>query len=455
MKLDGHPCLVVGGGGIAYQKIQQLIDSKAHVTVIAPKIHTFIQSLPVEIKKRDYKNDDVAKYQLIIAATDYKQVNRQIYHDANKRGIPVNVVDDPELCSFYMGSVYKDGDLKIAISTNGKCPSFGRFLRDHIQNISRGLWGRSLDQLALKREQIIQALFSYSKKKELLERFIKQKYQNIKKTKSNRGKVFLVGAGPGDPELITARGLRAIQDANVIVHDALVHPHLVFEINPLAEKIFVGKRGDKHSVSQKVIETLLVEEAKKGRTVVRLKGGDPFIFGRGGEEAISLAEAGIVFEVVPGVTAGIGAAAGFGIPLTYRGQVNSTLFITGHQCDNGDSHDWETLAKLDTTLVFYMGMNRIKEIVRGLVINGKPDDTPVAIVQNATMVNQAIVTSKLKNINKDIEKIRLNNPSVIIIGDVVNQYSKLRGCLDYLPSQMVEPLGELGFDLWKNQAVTA
>ncbi len=455
MKLDNQPCLVVGGGKIAFQKIKQLLDSQAHVTVIAPRIHTFIKSLPVKIKKRKYKSEDVTKYQLIIAATDYKQVNRKIYHDANKKNIPINVVDHPELCSFYMGSVYKDGDVKIAISTNGKCPSFGKFLRDHIQNISSGLWGRSLDQLALKREKIIQVLSSYSKKKEVMDHFIKRNYQNITKTKSNRGKVFLVGAGPGDPELITARGLRAIQDANVIVHDALVHPHLVFEINPFAEKIFVGKRGDKHSVTQEDIHTLLIEEANKGRIIVRLKGGDPFIFGRGGEEAMSLAEAGTVFEVIPGVTAGIGAAAGFGIPLTYRGQVNSTLFITGHQCSNGDPHDWKTLVELDTTLVFYMGMKRIREIVRGLILNGKSEDTPIAIVQNATMVNQAIVTSTLKNIYKDIKKVRSNNPSIIIIGEVVNHYRKLKRCLDSMPSQMVEPLGDLGFDLWKNQAVTA
>ena len=455
MKLEGQPCLVVGGGKIAYQKIQQLLDSKAHVTVIAPGIHESIQSLSVEVIKRKYKREDSKSYQLIIAATDDMKVNSQIYHDASERGIPINVVDQPKICSFYMGSVYQDGDVKIAVSTNGKCPTFGRFLRDHIQNISRGLWGKNLGQLALKREKIIKALSTYSKKKEVMEKFIKRRCQNISKTQPARGKVFLVGAGPGDPELITVKGLQAIQRADVIVYDALIHPHLVFEINPLAKKIFVGKREDKHSVSQETIHMILTEEAQKGRQVVRLKGGDPFIFGRGGEEAMALAKEDIPFEAVPGVTAGIGAAAGFGIPLTHRGQANSTLFVTGHQCSWADSQDWETLAKLDSTLVFYMGMKRLNKIVRGLIENGKSIETPIAIIQNATMINQAILTSTLESIFTDIKKMTSRTPSIIIIGEVVSNYTKFQECLDTLPSQKTAPMGDLGFDIWNNQSVTA
>ena len=455
MKLENEPCLVVGGGKIALHKIHQLVDSKALVTVVSPKISKSIYSLPVTVINRRYQASDLEGIKLVFATTDDKEVNQKIFEDSNKRGLPVNVVDQPNLCSFYMGSVYQDGDLKVAVSTNGKCPSFGTYIKDHIKNFSKGLWGKALDDLAIKRENIIKTLSSYTDKKEVINTLVRKRLKEGGSADKPGGKVFLVGAGPGDPELITAKGLRLIQSADVILHDALIHPHLVFEINPLAKKIFVGKRENKHSVSQEAINSILVEEAKKGSQVVRLKGGDPFIFGRGGEESMSLAKAGVAFEVVPGVTAGIGAAAGFGIPLTHREKAPGTLLVTGHQCSRADSQDWKTLARLDATLVFYMGMKRFGEIVSGLTQNGKPVDTPVAIVQNATMVNQEILISTLKNIIVDIEKIKWQTPSVIIIGEVVSYYRELRECLNTLPSQMVMPMQDLGFDIWKNDTVSA
>ncbi len=455
MKLENEPCLVVGGGKIALQKIYQLVDCKALVTAVSPKISKSISSLPVTTINRRYQTSDLEGVKLVIAATDDKEVNQKIFEDSNRRGLLVNVVDKPNLCSFYMGSVFQDGDLKVAVSTNGKCPSFGTYIRDHIKNFSKGLWGKALDDLAIKREQIIKTLSNYTDKKEIIGRLVRKRLKENGSADKIRGKIFLVGAGPGDPELITTKGLRAIQSADVILHDALVHPHLVFEINPLAKKIFVGKREDKHSVTQETIHLIMIEEAAKGRQVVRLKGGDPFIFGRGGEEAMSLAEADVAFEVVPGVTAGLGAAAGFGIPLTHRDDATSTLFITGHQCRSEVSQDWETLAKLNSTLVFYMGMKRLGVIVSGLTKNGKPADTPVAIVQNATMVNQEILISTLKNISSDIENLKQQTPSVIIIGEVVNYYRKLRGCLNARPSQMTIPMQGVGFDIWQNKTVSA
>jgi siroheme synthase-like protein len=209
MKLDDHPCLVVGGGKIAFQKINQLLESRAQVTVIAPKISDKIQCLPVQLMKREYNYSDIKNKQLIIAATNNNQINKQIYKDAYRQGIPVNVVDQPHLCSFYMGSVYSDGDLKVAISTNGKCPSFGIFLRDHIQNISKGLWGISLDKLSIIRKKIIQTSSTYKDKKNMMGDIVSQKCKQIISKKKAKGKVVLVGAGPGDPELITAKGIRA------------------------------------------------------------------------------------------------------------------------------------------------------------------------------------------------------------------------------------------------------
>ena len=455
MKLEHCDCIVVGGGRIALQKIQQLLDSRAKVTVIAPDIISDIQSLQVKLVYRKYKSSDVGQSKIVIAATNDEKVNRLIYNDASHKGIPVNVVDQPELCSFYMGSVYQDDELKIAISTNGKCPSFGTYIKDYIKNISKGMWGKSLSELAITREKIIKTLSSYSEKKEVMARIVRQKLKSDKTSKTVIGKVFLVGAGPGDPELITAKGLRAIQHADIILHDALIHPHLVFGINPIAKKIFVGKREDRHSVSQETIHSIMVDEASRGKQVVRLKGGDPFIFGRGGEEVMALAKDRIKFEIIPGVTAGLGAASGFGIPLTHRDDATSTLFITGHQCRTAKKQDWATLSKLNSTLVFYMGVRRIDAIVEGLIKNGMDKDTPIAIVQNATLNSQAIITSNLGEIVRKVQKYKKLTPAIIIIGSVVNNYHNLKQYIESMPSDIVSPIDEINFDIWSNESIKA
>jgi len=455
IKLENEPCLVIGGGKIALQKIKQLKASYAKVTVSAPSIIEEIRSCGVSVNLSNYESGNLNGYKLVIAATSDKTTNRQIYEDAQKQGIPVNVVDQPELCSFYMGSVFQDGDLKVAISTNGKCPSFGKYLRDHISNSSKGMWGKALHQLALKREKIINSISSYSQKQQLMEKIVNSTKNKFFPNQVKRGKVFIVGAGPGDPGLITVKGLQAINNADVILHDSLVHPHLVFEINPGAEKIFVGKREGKHSVSQETIQSLLIAAANKGKLVVRLKGGDPFIFGRGAEEAEALAKAGITFEVIAGVTAGIGAAAGFGIPLTSRNEAQSTTLITGHQCEKKGKHNWKALAELDSTLVFYMGVKNIREIVTGLTNNGKSGSTPLAIVQNGTMVSQQIFISTLENVEKELKGITLKTPAVIIIGEVVNHHQRLQKYVDSIPADYVDPVGDFGFDIWKNEVVVA
>ena len=455
MKLEKQTCLVVGGGKIAFQKIKQLLDSNADVIVVSPKVIKEINSLPITIVNRKYCSTDVGQSKIIIAATNDEKINHKIYEDASAKGVPVNVVDNPDLCSFYMGSVYQDGDLKLAISTNGKCPSFGIYLKDHVKNMSKGLWGVALEQLAYKRKIIIQTLKSYSSKKEVIGKLVTDLLSNSVKKEVFHGKVSLVGAGPGDPELITMKGLLAIQNADVILHDALIHPHLVFEINPLAKKVFVGKREGKHSVSQEVIHLIMAQEVAKGKKVVRLKGGDPFMFGRGGEEIIALSRENIPFEVIPGITAGLGAASEFGIPLTHRDDATSTLFITGHQCQKSNEQDWAILAKLHATLVFYMGMRRLKEIVNGLMDNGKDERTPIAIIQNATLNSQKIIISDLTSILGKISHHETITPSVIIIGEVVNNYFKIQEYLKNIPSNMVQPLGDLGFDIWKTHGIDA
>ena len=286
-------------------------------------------------------------------------------------------------------------------------------------------------------------------------KLVKDLLSNSVKKDVSHGKVSLVGAGPGDPELITMKGLLAIQNADVILHDALIHPHLVFEINPLAKKVFVGKREGKHSVNQEVIHLIMAQEVAKGKKVVRLKGGDPFMFGRGGEEIIALSKEKIPFEVIPGITAGLGAASEFGIPLTHREDATSTLFITGHQCEKSNEQDWGILAQLQATLVFYMGMRRLREIVNGLMDNGKDEKTPIAIIQNATLNSQKIILSDLSSILGKISHHATITPAVIIIGKVVNNYFTIQEYLRNIPSNVVQPLGDLGFDIWKIHGMDA
>lgn len=455
MKLQGEPCLVVGGGKIALQKVRQLEKSQAVITVVAPSLTDEFSGKKIIHISDTYKRKYLSNQKIVIAAVDNVGVNRQIYEDADELNLPVNVVDAPELCSFYMGSVFEDGDLKIAVSTNGACPSFGQFVRDHIKTISKGLWGKSLSTLALHRKRVIQSLTDYSQKQKTLSQLVMQEEALQIQSPKKQGKVFLVGAGPGDPELITVKGYHAIKEADVILHDALIHPHLVFEVNPLAEKIFVGKRNGKHSINQETIHSILIEEVKKGRQVVRLKGGDPFIFGRGGEEADALAEKNIPFEVIAGVTAGIGAAAGYGIPLTHRDEADKTLFITGHQCDQRGNHNWKQLADLDATLVFYMGLKNLPVIVKGLTDNGKSTETPLAIIQNATLPQQQMLVSTLSGIKNELIKQRVKTPAVIIIGEVVSHYEKIQDCVESLPAGILRSVDENGFDFWRREFVEA
>lgn len=423
-KTENKSCLVIGGGKIAFVKSCQLLECKAEVTVISPEFSAEFDSILLNRIYRKYKTGDVKKFELVIAATDDENVNEQISREAGKSSIPVNVVDNPDLCSFYMGSVYQDKELKIAVSTNGKCPAFGSYIRNYIKETSSGKWGNSLKRLSVARARIYKQTMSFDSKKTTLGKLIsiEEKRNKLKK----QGKVFLVGAGPGDPELITLKGARVIKIADVILYDALVNPRIVFDFNPVAEKIFTGKRKGRHSIHQDEINGLMKAEFNKGKTVVRLKGGDPTIFGRGGEESGFLAENKIPFEIIPGITAGIGATTYFGIPLTMRHIADSVIFMTGHQCYGADKNDWSAIAELNSTLVIYMGLSKLKIITANLLKNGKKAETPVAVIQNGTLQSQRILVSKLKDINRETEEQNPETPALIVIGDVVKQHHKLK-----------------------------
>ncbi len=451
IKLDGSPCLVIGGGTVAEQKIEQLLIAQTHITVIAPKLSVPIRKLASEnritIRNRPFRKGDSKGFALIFGTTDAPNINRKIYNEACHKNIPVNIADVPELCSFYLSSVHRDGDLCIAVSTNGKSPTLGKIIRNRIKDQFGPEYTKLLKKLGESRPSVFETASDYETRKKLFEAIVAKEmklldalsaqkntpvvpHETSPRSKANKktGTVLLVGAGPGDPELITVKGLKALQKADVVLYDYLIDKNLLAQTKAGAERIFVGKKYGKFRLDQNYINTLLISKAKEGKTVVRLKGGDPFVFGRGGEEAEALFEAGIEFEIVPGITAAVAASAYAGIPLTDRRYSSSFALIAGHKSKSGIRRavNWKALATGIDTVAVYMGVSKIEEIVSTFMKNGRPPGTPVAIIQNSTFASQKTITGTLGTIIDRIRSDPLRAPALIIIGEVVRLQSKLR-----------------------------
>ncbi|MBC8310757.1 MAG: uroporphyrinogen-III C-methyltransferase, partial [Candidatus Marinimicrobia bacterium] len=427
LKLENEPSLVVGGGNIAFQKIQQLLDSKSKITVISPECNQDVSDLIYDGRIQWIQDNYHSKFinfpKVIIGATSNKVVNKSIYEDAQKLGIPVNIVDQPHLCSFYLGAVHSEGDVKVAVSTNGKSPAVAKKIRNMITQLLPKETASIVGELGKIRKSIQSSVDTYSERKQIFDTIVENQFSTA------NGKVSLVGAGPGDPELISIRGAKAISTADVLVYDSLVHPDLLKLAHPNADLIFVGKRCGKHSTVQEHIEDLMVTHATKGKYVVRLKGGDPFVFGRGGEEAEALAKNKISFEVIPGVSAGLGSAAYSGIPLTHRDYASGTIFLTGHSATDENAMDWNAIVKSKMTLVIYMGVKNATEISQKLIQNGMNGDMPTAIIQHATLPFQKIYETTLQELSNEIENSEIKAPAIIIIGKVVSLKNKFENYL--------------------------
>jgi len=444
LKLENEHVLVVGGGKVAEQKVKGLLEVNAKVTVIAPHVTPRIEAYAYEnklaVKFREYQQGDVDKFLLVFAATNNPNVHQDIFADATSRNIPVNVVDVPDLCNFYLASIFHNGELKVAVSTNGKSPALGKIIRDRIAvEFGKG-YPELLDTLGEIRPSIHSIYSDPEKRKEALEKIVAdelKKREGSSISLSNgqitplhsvgtptlvneSGKVVLVGAGPGDPELISVKGLRAIQSADVIAYDALVSPDLLFSAPSHCEKIFVGKCSGGHYVLQEETNKILIAKAKEGKKVVRLKGGDPFVFGRGGEELQALRSEGIDVEIIPGITAGIGIPTMLGIPLTHRGVASSVVFVTGTEVSNKEKDtDWQHISAVDT-IVVYMGIKKMPEIVAKLLVAGRPLTTPVAVVFGGTTSKQIVIEGQLQNIVEKLQQIDTSSAGIIIIGETVN-----------------------------------
>jgi uroporphyrin-III C-methyltransferase/precorrin-2 dehydrogenase/sirohydrochlorin ferrochelatase len=446
LDLRGRPGTVVGGGEVARAKAETLLRSGVRVTVVAPELCPRLAELTLlgalRHEARRFQPGDLVGAEIVIAATDDPSVNEAVSNAARALRVPVNVADNPALSSFIMPAVIDRAPLQIAVSTGGASPVLARRLRALIEAAVPAAYGRLASLAArfraLSRERIPDA----AARKRFWERVMDGPVAELVLAGRERdavsaleneiagrpvpsGMVYLVGGGPGNPELLTLRALRVLQNADVLLHDALVSDAIVDLARREAERIYVGKEADNHALKQDEINLLLVRLAREGRRVVRLKGGDPFIFGRGGEEIETLAEHGVPFEVVPGVTAAAGAAAYSGIPLTHRDYAHSCVFVTGHLKHGEPELDWEALATPRQTLAIYMGVHGLPLICERLVQHGLPRDLPAAIVQRATLERQRVLIGTLATLPELAARARLKPPALVIVGEVVRLHDKL------------------------------
>ncbi|TAJ80619.1 MAG: uroporphyrinogen-III C-methyltransferase [Gallionellaceae bacterium] len=437
-------CLVVGGGAVARRKADVLLQAGAKVRVVALEIDAELaQQQGVETIVARFEEKHLDGVTLIIAATDDRDTNRQVSELAQARNIPVNVVDAPELCSFIMPAILDRSPLMVAFSSGGASPVLARMMRAKLetaipQNYSRLAAFAERFRAAVKTRVIDPAkrrifwenVFEGVVAEKVLsgdEASAEAMLQQMLQSEDNiqHGEVYLVGAGPGDPDLLTFRALRLMQKADVVLYDNLVSKPIVEMTRRDAERIFVGKKRADHSLQQEEINLLLVRLAKEGKRVLRLKGGDPFIFGRGGEEIETLAAEGIAFQVVPGITAASGVASYAGIPLTHRDHAQSCMFVTGHLKDGTMNLDWDALARPKQTVVVYMGLHGLDTLCAELVKHGLPDTTPIAIVQHGTQPTQRVITGTLATLPAIAAREKPQAPTLIIVGGVVALREKL------------------------------
>ena len=428
LKIRNRPCLVVGGGKIAYQKIRQLIQSEADITVLSDEcIDEIIMFKNINWIKSKYNKRYLSGYRLVISATSDNEVNKAVYHDAENIGIPVNIVDQPELCSYYFGSVHTEGDLKIAVSTNGQSPSAAKQIKKVLIKALPNRIDSIINRFSELRKKLKDNM-SYEERKKIFDSLAK------KDIISEIGTVSIVGAGPGSPDLLTIKAAEVISRADIILYDALIHSDILSLSSENTKKIFVGKRSGKKCINQNTINQMLLEYAQSNKRVVRLKGGDPFLFGRGGEEAIFLRNHHISVYIVPGITSGIGVATQAGIPLTHRDYSQGVLFITGHESDNKEKINWNLVSKLDMTLVIYMGYAKLKTIVSNLIIEGKDPSTPIGLIQKGTTGDEKILIGEISSIHEKIKVEKLETPIIIVIGKVLDIYKYLKDYIEIIPT---------------------
>lgn len=449
LNIQGRRCVIIGGGEVALRKATLLARAGGSLHIISEEVSAEVQALCAEhggtitLERFDASQLDDAT--LVIGATDDKHVNAAVSAAAHARKIPVNIVDQPALCSFIMPAIVDRSPVVIAISTGGSSPVLTRRLKELNETLVPGRIANLARLLGSLRAQVKQQLprfadrirfweetleseipeLVYAGQEETAQARILERLQSKQAATNKTGEVYLVGAGPGDPDLLTLRALRLMYKADVVLYDRLVSPEIMLKLRPDAEKIHVGKQRSQHTLPQESINQMLVRLASEGKKVLRLKGGDPFIFGRGGEELETLARAGIPFQVVPGITAASGCAAYAGIPLTHRDYAQSVRFLTGHLKEGELNLDWELLVREHQTLVFYMGLVGLQQICEQLVAHGMDEQMPAAVIQQGTTANQRVVCGTVSTLAQLVVEHEIVAPTITIIGRVVNLRQQL------------------------------
>ena len=448
LNVRSQPCLVVGGGDVAARKVELLLKAQASITLVAPELCVALTALSKTGKLTHlaavFRDEHVGGQRVVIAATDDEAVNRVVAEAAQRKNIPVNVVDRPELCTFIMPAIIDRSPVIVAVSSGGASPVLVRLLRARLESLVPAAYGRLAKLVSSFRDKVKARFAPGADRRVFWERVLQgsvaemvyagrdaEARATLEKQLAGtqggiaQGEVYLVGGGPGDPDLLTFRALRLMQQADVVVYDRLVSKQVLELVRRDAEKLYAGKERDNHAIPQEDINQLLVRLAKEGKRVLRLKGGDPFIFGRGGEEIETLAAEGIPFQVVPGITAASGCAAYSGIPLTHRDYSQAVVFVTGHLQDGTVNLNWKALAQPNQTVVFYMGLHGVPAICAGLTGHGMPATTPVALVQQGTTPNQRVFVSTLAQLPELVQKESIKPPTLIIVGEVVRLHEKL------------------------------
>jgi uroporphyrin-III C-methyltransferase / precorrin-2 dehydrogenase / sirohydrochlorin ferrochelatase len=451
LEMSDRQAVVVGGGVVAARRAEYLVRCGARVTVFAPALSEDFFELrdrpSFRHAARDPEPKDFEGSPVCFIATEDQRLQEAALKAAKAAGALLNVADQPRLCDFIMPSIVDRSPLVIAISTGGASPILGRMLKARLETLIPAAYGRMANLMSRFRERVAEAMPSQTMRRRFWEAVLEgpigeaalsgdehaagahlaREIEHVREHQdmTPRGEVYLVGAGPGDPDLVTFRALRLMQKADVVLYDRLIGEGVMNLVRREAERIYVGKRPDDHELPQEEIGALLVRLATAGKRVLRLKGGDPFMFGRGGEEIEALAAHGVPFQVCPGVTAAIGASAYAGIPLTHRDHAQACVFVTGHGKDGKLDLDWTALLQPRQTVAIYMGLRNLEALTKEFVARGASADLPAAIVDNATRLNQKVVVGTLATLAAKARAAELRGPSIVIVGTVVALRDKL------------------------------
>lgn len=451
MNLRGKRTLLVGDGVMAARKADLLLRSGSDLTVVAPALGSEMLTLKEQYEfkhqTRPLTESDLKGCVLAFGSSENDELNQQLYELAKRAGVPVNISDKTESCDFIMPALVDRAPLTIAISSGGTSPLLVRQLKARFETTIPAAYGKLAEFAGSYRDRIKAAIPNLTQRRRFWETMVdgpvaehvlssqmeeaESLMQNLLQEaekegdKDPKGEVYLVGTGPGDPDLLTFKALRLMQQADVVLYDRLIGEGILNLVRRDAERIYVGKRRDDHAVSQSEISNMLVELASEGKRVLRLKGGDPFIFGRGGEEIETLSGQGIAFQVVPGVTAAAGCASYAGIPLTHRDHAQSCVFVTGHQKDGQLNLNWDALIQPNQTVVIYMGLMALQSITEGFIQHGAAADIPAAIIENGTKAGQRVITGSLATLAASAAEAGIQSPALIIVGSVVSLRDKL------------------------------